>query len=87
MQLGRRPRANEPRGLIPIPPHVVEALWKVLKPVASGAAGAVGGVLVQVGIGKGGKGKHKTCPECAEPVQRAARVCKFCGYRFADPSA
>lgn len=24
----------------------------------------------------------KRCPECAESVQAAARVCRFCGYRF-----
>lgn len=24
----------------------------------------------------------KTCPDCAESVQRAAKVCKHCGYRF-----
>lgn len=24
----------------------------------------------------------KTCPECAERVQAAANVCRFCGYRF-----
>lgn len=26
----------------------------------------------------------KTCPDCAETVLAAARVCKHCGYRF-DP--
>lgn len=24
----------------------------------------------------------KTCPDCAEQVQVAAKVCRFCGYRF-----
>lgn len=24
----------------------------------------------------------KTCPDCAEPVQADANVCRFCGYRF-----
>jgi hypothetical protein len=29
--------------------------------------------------------RPKTCPECAEQVQVAARVCRFCGYRFDVP--
>lgn len=26
--------------------------------------------------------ERKTCPDCAEAVQAAAKVCRFCGYRF-----
>jgi hypothetical protein len=26
--------------------------------------------------------ESKTCPDCAEEVKAAARVCRFCGYRF-----
>jgi hypothetical protein len=25
---------------------------------------------------------YKVCPDCAERVRAAARVCRFCGYRF-----
>jgi ribosomal protein L40E len=25
----------------------------------------------------------KVCPDCAESVQPAARICRFCGYEFA----
>jgi hypothetical protein len=28
--------------------------------------------------------KTKTCPECAETVKAAARVCRFCDHRFDD---
>jgi hypothetical protein len=25
---------------------------------------------------------YKTCPMCAEPVRAAAKICRFCGYKF-----
>lgn len=28
----------------------------------------------------------KVCPDCAEHVKAAARVCRYCGYRFSDPA-
>jgi len=27
-------------------------------------------------------GDEKTCPQCAEHVKRAAKVCRFCGHQF-----
>lgn len=32
-------------------------------------------------------GETKTCPDCAEEVEAAARVCRFCGYRFTDAAS
>jgi uncharacterized protein UPF0547 len=29
----------------------------------------------------------KVCPDCAESVQPAARICRYCGYEFAPPRA
>ena len=28
-------------------------------------------------------GDEKTCPQCAEQVKAAAKVCRFCGHSFA----
>ncbi|MGZ8702767.1 MAG: zinc ribbon domain-containing protein [Gaiellaceae bacterium] len=31
-------------------------------------------------------GRSRTCPECAEEVRAAARVCRFCGHSFDQES-
>ncbi|WP_367314451.1 zinc ribbon domain-containing protein [Burkholderia gladioli] len=29
---------------------------------------------------------EKQCPQCAESVKYAAKVCRFCGHQFGDSS-
>jgi hypothetical protein len=37
------------------------------------------------GAAPAGDDDTKTCPDCAEQVKAAARVCRYCGYRFDGP--
>lgn len=53
----------------------------------------VGGIISAVGFSKSGSTQPtptrseptapmKTCPECAESVKDAAKICRFCGHKF-----
>lgn len=54
--------------------------------VAAGATPAsVSGSLAGASMPTGQpRATGKRCPDCAEGVQAAARVCKHCGYRFSS---
>lgn len=56
-------------------------------PQAEAIAGALALVALGVLITAPKRGElrlTKPCPECGERIPKAARVCRFCGYRIAD---
>jgi hypothetical protein len=30
--------------------------------------------------------EYKKCPQCAELIKREAEICRFCNYKFIDPT-
>jgi hypothetical protein len=48
------------------------------------AAGLREGSLLERLFARRNEQKTKTCPDCAEPVKAAARVCRFCGHPFGE---
>ena len=47
-------------------------------------AGSSGGSLLSRLFGVRAAPRTKVCPECAEHVREAAKVCRFCNHRFDD---
>ena len=51
-----------------------EAMQRTLAPAAAPAAVPPARMITEPDT--------KACPDCAETIKAAARVCRFCGYRF-----
>lgn len=63
-------------------------LSMVLSPVVGFAVLMVMGDSPTVAENKAiNAGELKPCPQCAEPVRAAARVCRHCGHGFAPAQA
>lgn len=56
----------------------------VVGPVAFALGLMVAIVWVAVQV-RNDRRARRSCPDCAETIRSAARVCRHCGYRFAPP--
>jgi hypothetical protein len=69
--------ARRPAGVVPLRPPS-----GVAQPAAAAASPATA-APPPMGPAEG----YKTCPMCAEPIRAAAKVCRFCGYKFEGAAA
>jgi uncharacterized membrane protein YeaQ/YmgE (transglycosylase-associated protein family) len=51
--------------------------------IASAPPAVAASVRTPVSHSRAGS-ETKVCPDCAEPVQAAARKCRYCGWQFQD---
>ena len=63
--------------------------WAAAEDGAAAAAAAYGAPNIAPAAAPGATPaadeETKVCPDCAERVKAAARVCRYCGYRFDEP--